>query len=160
MTQSGMRPIACTCWSATFPQPTIAMRSIGSEGGQLKAEDQRALYTSTGLFAELSRFASCFQASDRFREHFCSQTSRVVFDKYPDSCCRTRASAAVSAISPSASVSLLTKWASYRRFCPSLGYLAPIDLEDRRIWSVREYFSSAGNASEAMKISCCEFICD
>lgn len=44
----------------------------------------------------------------------------------------------VSWSSPSASVSLLTNALSYRRLAHASATCAPIDLADRRTWSVRE----------------------
>jgi hypothetical protein len=63
--------------------------------------------------------------------------------KYPQLCANP-SHVSVSPFSPSASVSLLMKCASYLRFAHASRRVAPTDRDDRRIWSVREYLSSAG----------------
>src|SRR6266496_1150138 len=51
----------------------------------------------------------------------------------------------VSLISPSQSVSLLRKWAGYRRFAHASRRFKQTDRDDLRIWLVKAYRSSGGN---------------
>src|SRR6266550_8552590 len=74
------------------------------------------------------------------------------FDKYKQSQAKS-SHVSVSPFSPAASVSLLTKWASYFRFPHASRRFVQTEREERRIWSVKEYFSSAGNFLLASKIS-------
>ena len=60
-----------------------------------------------------------------------------------------------SACSPSESVSLLLKYATYRRFCHASDKFAPTEREARLIWSVSEYCSSRGKVFVISKMSCC-----
>src|SRR6266480_4194263 len=57
----------------------------------------------------------------------------------------------VSLFSPSESVSLLTKCASYRRFAQASRRLRQTDRDERRIWLVRANFSSVGNRFDDSK---------
>src|SRR6266496_673004 len=63
------------------------------------------------------------------------------FGIYPQSQAKS-SQVSVSAFSPSASVNLLTKCASYLRFAQASRKFEHTDLDERRIWSVNEYCSS------------------
>src|SRR5882724_11308346 len=65
-------------------------------------------------------------------------------EMYWQSLAKSRAES-VSLFSPSQSVSLLTKCASYRRFAHASRRFKQIDRDERRIWLVSAYFSSDGN---------------
>src|SRR5207248_10469839 len=58
----------------------------------------------------------------------------------------------ISLFSPSESVSVLTKWASYRSFAQACRRLRQTDRNERRIWLVRANFSSVGNRFDNSKI--------
>src|SRR5438128_9483711 len=72
--------------------------------------------------------------------------------RYPQSHAKS-SHVSVSAFSPSASVSLLTKCASYLRFAQASRRFVQTDRDERRIWSISEYFSSAGNRLLTLKTS-------
>jgi len=65
------------------------------------------------------------------------------WSRYPQSNAKS-SQVSVSLFSPSESVSLLMKWASYRLFDQASLRLLQTDLEALLIWSVREYLSSEG----------------
>src|SRR5205823_11140398 len=74
--------------------------------------------------------------------HFSTNLACSGFSKYPQSHAKS-SHVSVSAFSPSASVSLLTKCASYLRFAQASRRFVQTDRDERRIWSISEYFSSA-----------------
>ena len=76
--------------------------------------------------------------------HFSTNLACSGFRKYPQSHAKS-SHVSVSAFSPSASVSLLTKCASYLRFAQASRRFVQTDRDERRIWSISEYFSSTGN---------------
>src|SRR5207249_6431438 len=84
--------------------------------------------------------------------HFSVNIACCAFDKYRQSEAKS-SQVSVSPFSPSASVSLLTKWASYLRFAHASRRFVQTDREERRIWSISEYFSSAGNRLLTLKMS-------
>jgi hypothetical protein len=84
--------------------------------------------------------------------HFSTNLTCSGFNKHPQSHAKS-SHVSVSAFSPSASVSLLTKCASYLRFAQASRRFVQTDRDERRIWSISEYFSSAGNRLLALKMS-------
>lgn len=59
----------------------------------------------------------------------------------------------VSLFSPSQSVSLLMKWASYLLFAQASRRLRHTEREERRIWLVSAYLSSEGKVFDSSNIS-------
>jgi hypothetical protein len=84
--------------------------------------------------------------------HFSTNFAYSVFSKHPQSHAKS-SHVLVSAFSPSASVSLLTKCASYLRFAQASRRFVQTDRDGRRIWSTSEYFSSGGNPLLTLKMS-------
>src|SRR6266487_6310919 len=77
--------------------------------------------------------------------HFSTNLVCSGFSKHPQSDAKS-SHVSVSAFSPSASLSLLTKCASYLRFAQASRKFEHTDLDERRIWSVNEYCSSFGKS--------------